>query len=373
VNQLVEAVRGLAQHQAHAGGAQGSLNISPPLFFGREGEKVSTWLASVNFAFGAKQVPADRQLDTALACLRGAALEWYQKLVSDGQAPATFGDFQTRIRAAYQLPNEQYVLRQQLAALTQTGCGGRLYPYIMAFRTVVGQIQGMGLVDQALAFIRGLANADTRSDVTYHVPVDLTTAVDLAVRFEASRGRITFPLQTGREPREAAGTGPLGTAMPTGVPQAVDTGPVPMELGWREGGRNPPPGPFGRAQPRRVIGPCFSCGRQGHIQRQCFLANGQPGLRPNGVPAGPRPWPNRTQATRGGPGFGTIGRGRGGGVGRGRQFRALEVECDATEEPLEDQTDQTVDCDGPDSTDQYGDPDPAPDPHQEEDQSEQGN
>ena len=84
------------------------------------------------------------------------------------------------IRTAFQPPNNQQNLRQQLKHLRQTGT---VQEYSSQFRNILGQIEDMSQLDQVSYFLDGLKPA-TRAEVGYQAPTTFEQAWQLAICFD---------------------------------------------------------------------------------------------------------------------------------------------------------------------------------------------
>ena len=120
------------------------------------------------------------------ACLKEAALHWYQNQFGEPGSIHPFRDFDIfaqRIKAAFEPPHYQQILRRQLRALTQKDSVQR---YVYEFRNIVGQIEDMGNLDQVMHFIDGLKQA-TKVEVNYKAPDNLEEAITAAIAYDTAR------------------------------------------------------------------------------------------------------------------------------------------------------------------------------------------
>ena len=76
LNQQVEINRQLMNNKS------ASLPVQLPYFHGRANENVQTWLFQVDQVFKAKKVPDHQAIFYVAACLKEAALHWYQNQVA---------------------------------------------------------------------------------------------------------------------------------------------------------------------------------------------------------------------------------------------------------------------------------------------------
>jgi len=150
----------LNQQIANASATGPNLNINLPSFHSKAGENVNTWIFQVGEIFDARGIPHIRRLHYIAGCLKDAALHWYQNQcarVANGEpAYADLNAFITGIKDAFQPPHFQQVLRRQLKALKQTR---DVQEYVFNYRNLIGQVEGMGELDQVAHFIDGLKHS----------------------------------------------------------------------------------------------------------------------------------------------------------------------------------------------------------------------
>ncbi|CAG8612537.1 17527_t:CDS:2, partial [Cetraspora pellucida] len=77
--------------------------------------------------------------------------------------------FSTSIKAAFQYPYYQQLLRCQLRNIKQTST---VQGYASCFRNLLGQIEEIAKADKVMYFTEGLKNV-TKTEVNYHVPENL--------------------------------------------------------------------------------------------------------------------------------------------------------------------------------------------------------
>ena len=104
--------------------APGTLNVQPPSFYGSARKNISTWLVQVETAFSARRLSDADRLLFVPSLLGDSALMWYQNLafaIQDGQhMPLTsWFQFVAEIKAAFQPPYQQHLLRNALRAAKQ--------------------------------------------------------------------------------------------------------------------------------------------------------------------------------------------------------------------------------------------------------------
>ena len=269
LNQQVAINRQLMQNKGS------SLPVQLPYFHGRENENVQTWLFQVDQVFKAKKIEPRQSIYYVVACLKEAALHWYQNQVErahDEDAFDNLNDFAQAIREAFQPPHYQQILRRQLRGLRQKDS---VQKYVYEFRNLIGQIEGMGELDQVMHFIDGLKQA-TKVEVNYKSPNTLEEAIHAAIAYDTARfgpARVYLPNTQGYQ---GARTKPHH--------HRDDGGVRPMELDQAQGNRaggQPNRGPRNQRTPAeletlRREGKCFHCREQGHLSRNCPRKN-----RPN--------------------------------------------------------------------------------------------
>jgi hypothetical protein len=196
-NQLIAAL-GQLTTQLGTPQAQGG-NVAPaiaspriavqiPIFKGEPKENVSAWLMQVETIFAAQGIN-----DAATRCyyastgMKEAALHWYLARMTahgnnNGVPWTNWNAFKTAVRTAFQPPNYQSYLRQQLQRLKQMGS---VQDYTTQFQNIVGQIEEMGDLDQVAHYLDGL-KPDTQKELAYQAPQTLEAAINLAVRYDSA-------------------------------------------------------------------------------------------------------------------------------------------------------------------------------------------
>ena len=185
IAQLVNAM-GNAPAQPNAPAALSKLSTPMPSFEGKPQENIVAWLLQVETIFSAQGIN-DENKKILFACtgLKGAALHWHlNKVIGNNNTPPYTGwdNFQAVIKAAFQPPNFQQHLWQQLKKLKQTGS---VLEYTTQFQNLVGQAEGMGNVDQVMYYIEGLKPA-TRMEIAYQAPATLEAAVAQAIKYDTA-------------------------------------------------------------------------------------------------------------------------------------------------------------------------------------------
>jgi len=184
--QFINNQGNLNQQLTAAQAAGPSLNINLPSFHGKAGENVSTWIFQVGQIFDARGIPHNRRLYYIAGCLKDAALHWYQNQSVRTAPNAPYTDLNNFIAAiinAFQPLHFEQVLYWQLKALKQTK---DVQDYVFKFRNLIGQIRGMGELDQVSHFIDGLKNS-TQVEVNYQAPDTLEDAIKIAVTYDTAR------------------------------------------------------------------------------------------------------------------------------------------------------------------------------------------
>lgn len=190
----------------------------------------------------------------------------------DEEAFRSFEEFSAAIKDAFQPPHYQQILRRQLRGLRQKDS---VQKYVYEFRNLIGQIEGMGELDQVMHFIDGLKQA-TKVEVNYKSPSMLEEAIYAAIAYDTARfgpARVYLP-----------STQSYQTARTRPYHHRDDGGVRPMELDQAQGNRpggQPHRGPRNQRTPAeletlRREGKCFHCREQGHLSRNCPRKN-----RPN--------------------------------------------------------------------------------------------
>jgi len=169
-----------AQPQAQQAGAPApKINVRIPTYRGAPEENVITWMLQCQNIFLAQGI-ADEQkrIHYAATGFESAALHWYLNRVQVAQVAnnpnvfANWAAFAAALRIAFQPPNHQQYLRQQLKQLRQTGT---VQEYGMAFRNLLGQIDDMAEADKIAYFVKGM-KPSTRIEVSYCSPATFEDA-----------------------------------------------------------------------------------------------------------------------------------------------------------------------------------------------------
>jgi len=233
-NQLITALGQLTQQLGNQQGGAGNttaaasprIAVQIPIFKGETKENVAAWLIQAETIFAAQGIN-----DTAIRCyyastgMKEAALHWYLARMTEhgNNAGVPWNDwnaFKTAVRAAFQPPNYQSYLRQQLRRLKQTGS---VRDYTTQFQNVVGQIEGMGDLDQVAHYLDGL-KPDTRKELAYQAPQSLEAAINLAVRYDSAMWGFGKPMNSNKSRTTSYNRPP--------PPSRDDGGPRPMDLDY---------------------------------------------------------------------------------------------------------------------------------------------
>src|SRR5437763_5618307 len=270
--QLTQAL-GQQQQQQNAGSTS-RISVKIPSYKGEPKENVVAWLLQVQTIFQAQGINGDTtQINYAATGLEAAALHWYlnRVMAAGDQAPfANWDAFATAIRQAFQPPNYQHHLRQQLKRLKQIGS---VQEYGSRFRNIVGQIENMNEIDKVTYFVEGLKPA-TRMEVAYQAPNTFDEAWALAIRFDTAMFGTNRPFSNKLQHQNQRFTP---------QPQKGNRGPEPMELDYGNNNNynnnnynNNYDGKFVPMEldrfetPRKSQrGNCFKCGNSGHYARDC--------------------------------------------------------------------------------------------------------
>lgn len=164
-----------------------SLSVQPPKFHGSPRENILTWLFQVENIFQAKRVTDSDRLLYVSSLLADSALMWYQNLfqaIAEGSHPPlrSWAQFVLLIRTAFQPPNQQLQLRNNLRNLRQSSS---VQDYVFRFRNIVNQVRDMSEMDKVAYFISGL-RGQTKAEIGYRAPEVLEDAMKLALTYDTA-------------------------------------------------------------------------------------------------------------------------------------------------------------------------------------------
>ena len=218
------------------------------------------------------------QLDSKIQC-------WYlNKVVGNNNTPpyTTWTAFATAVRTAFQPPNFQQYLRQQLKKLRQTST---VQEYTSQFQNIVGQIENMGELDQVTYYIDGLKPA-TKMEVAYQAPDTLEGAIARAIQYDTAMYGLGRPFSNNNQHTKSfrSGRGPRNnythyngsssnnynnnnSSNNNGngkyVPMELDQVETPRRIFFNNNNRG--------NDKKQFNGNCYKCGLQGHIAKNCHV------------------------------------------------------------------------------------------------------
>lgn len=161
---------------------QPTVRIAPPPSYDGAATTIDDWLSALaqQFAYH-RMVSHDEQIRTAVAHLKGPALDWYSHIAA---RPATMLEFEAGLRLRFQPVTTEQTARERLQDLEQ-GPRGSINEYVEAYRRLVVAIPGMDAASQMFHFARGLRPA-LQTMLRMTPPANLEAAIALAVRVGAA-------------------------------------------------------------------------------------------------------------------------------------------------------------------------------------------
>ncbi|CAG8515479.1 27073_t:CDS:2 [Dentiscutata erythropus] len=130
------------------------LTVQLLVFHGKDRENILTWLLQVDLLFKARKIKDEEKL---------------LNIITD------WPSFADRIKAAFQPPHHQQLLKRQLQDLKQNST---VQEYTSRFKNLLGQIKEMHEVDKVIYFTEGVKGA-MKAKVNCRAPDTLDDAVNL--------------------------------------------------------------------------------------------------------------------------------------------------------------------------------------------------
>src|SRR6185369_8311332 len=190
------------QNVGNASTSTAKIAVQIPAFRGEPKENVVAWLLQVLTIFRAQGITNESmQVNYATTGLKDAALHWYlNKVVGNNNVPPynTWMEFANAMKVAFQPPNYQQYLRQQLKKLRRINT---VQEYTSQFQNVVGQIENMEELDQVTYYIDGLKPA-TKMEVAYRAPDTLEQAISHAIRYDTAMFGTGKPASNNRHTKQ---------------------------------------------------------------------------------------------------------------------------------------------------------------------------
>ncbi|CAG8648700.1 6651_t:CDS:2, partial [Cetraspora pellucida] len=255
------------------------LTVQLSVFHSKDDKNVLTWLLQVDLLFKARRVEDEERLQYVITGLKDAALQWYLNQVQSHRDKTLFEDwtsFASGIKAAFQPPHHQQLLRCQLRDLKQTSS---VQEYAFRFRNLLEQIEEMHEADKVIYFTKGLKSA-TKAEVNYRAPNTLDDAVKLAASFDTAMYS-SLKFDRNKAPRYELFEQRKEGKQSKPIKNYIAQGPTPMKINRAEININS--GPTRNKKRKTLIselkenykkkGLCFKYEKRGHMARDCRGSN----------------------------------------------------------------------------------------------------
>ena len=252
--------------------------INSTTFHGRPNENCYLFLRSFEQYCDFNSVKDDAKLKLFVILLKGLAANWYDNL--DDANKKTYTDVKRHFTEHFQSNKVNFLNQQMLEAIKHE----ELDPIEVYIEKVLQHSNNLGLHDneKKQALLRGLP-ADMKAQLITQGPDSVMDTIQKLLlidqgyaikrqqaKVDAAKSLELSSISTALANIEKIVTQPpqmSRSATPHGPAEHRAAAPHYGQMQWT--GRNP-----GTPSPPRFMGNCFTCGRNGHISRNCFSRTG---------------------------------------------------------------------------------------------------
>lgn len=158
------------------------IKVTLPDTYDGDSTKLGDWLFQVKNYIALVRIPAQHQVNFAVALLRGSALSWWRIFALDPEKlPTDLIAFERQIILQFQVEDEVKIARDLLAKATQKGS---VHAYTAHFRSLLLKIRDMSEAEARDRYLRGLKTR-IQEEVILRDCKTLNEMIRLAERFDS--------------------------------------------------------------------------------------------------------------------------------------------------------------------------------------------
>lgn len=263
-DQHLAAIRGFMLHELEQsqrrGGASGSgdgargaaVKLTVPPYHGRKNEPLLRWFVELEDSISLRRITDPSvQVMYAMSCLAGSARQWaYGRRLSEPACFATYAQFKSELRAAFEPAQNEFRARAQFLELAQGKLDIHAYAERARYLASVVVTEPLTEATKVVTFMKGLIDGPVKTHLFRVYPKTLNEAIEIAFGedFSLNQAELYSASQHRRRPR-ADEPEPMDLSMARAAPRQQ----------WARQ-------PERQAKHERR---CFACGGTGHYAREC--------------------------------------------------------------------------------------------------------